>query len=82
MAYGCKFCRPPLLQSLIKLFELPEDNAEAIEEHFTELEPEEGGGAYQAVYSQLVFAGKNNFDPLRGKIQDPHQRVRVEPKPT
>jgi exportin-2 (importin alpha re-exporter) len=61
---------PPLLQALIGLFELPEDNVEALEEHFTEIEPEEGAGAYQAVYSQLVFAGKNDVDPLKETIPD------------
>ena len=51
----------PLLQTLIKLFELPEDNTVPEDEHFVEIEDTPG---YQASYSQLMFAGAKEHDPF------------------
>ena len=41
---GCTgyFCRVPLLQSLIGLFELPEDGSTPDDEHFIEIEDTPG----------------------------------------
>lgn len=58
----------PLLQALVALFELPEDDTIPEDEHFIEIEDTPG---YQATYSQLVFAGKKERDPLAGVITDP-----------
>jgi exportin-2 (importin alpha re-exporter) len=60
----------PLLQALVALFELPEDDTIPEDEHFVEIEDTPG---YQATYSQLVFAGKKERDPLAGIISDPRQ---------
>ena len=57
--------RPPLLQALIGLFELPEDSTVPFDEHFIEIEDTPG---YQTAYSQLVFAGNAEADPFKGKI--------------
>merc|ERR1712083_991645 len=57
--YADKF--PHLLTALIGLFELPED------EHFIEIEDTPG---YQTAYSQLIFAGKPEHDPVAG-VGDP-----------
>jgi exportin-2 (importin alpha re-exporter) len=58
------FCyRAPLLQSLIGLFELPEDKSSLPDDHYIEVDDTPG---YQAAYSQLAFANKNNHDPLHG----------------
>ncbi|KAI1289580.1 Exportin-2 [Halotydeus destructor] len=56
-----------LLQSLIGLFELPEDETVPDDEHFVEIEDTPG---YQASYSQLVFASKKEDDPFEGQIPD------------
>jgi exportin-2 (importin alpha re-exporter) len=56
-------CWAPLLQSLIGLFELPEDDSVPEEEHFVEIEDTAG---YQTAYSQLMFAGKHEHDPVKG----------------
>merc|ERR1719392_340530 len=57
----------PLLTTLIALFELPEDSTIPDDEHFIEIEDTPG---YQTTYSQLIFAGKNDHDPV-ATIQDP-----------
>lgn len=57
----------PLLQSLIGLFELPEDDSVPDDEHFIDIEDTPG---YQTAYSQLVFAGKKDNDLCSG-IPDP-----------
>jgi hypothetical protein len=58
------FCyRASLLQSLIGLFELPEDESSLPDDHYIEVDDTPG---YQAAYSQLAFANKNNHDPLHG----------------
>jgi exportin-2 (importin alpha re-exporter) len=51
----------PILQSLVGLFELPEDDSIPADEHFIEIEDTPG---YQTAYSQLVFAGKREYDPV------------------
>lgn len=51
----------PLLQALVKLFELPEDSTVPEDEHFVEIEDTPG---YQASYSQLMFAGVKERDPF------------------
>ncbi|XP_059097421.1 exportin-2-like [Tigriopus californicus] len=57
----------PILQALVGLFELPEDETIPDDEHFIEIEDTPG---YQTAYSQLVFVGKRNHDPLAG-VADP-----------
>ena len=51
----------PVLTALVKLFELPEDDAIPDDEHFVEIDDTAG---YQSAYSQLVFAGKKKTDPV------------------
>ena len=48
------------MQALIALLELPEDDSIPDDEHFIEIEDTPG---YQAAFSQLMFAGKNERDP-------------------
>ena len=57
--YADKF--QPLLTALIGLFELPEDETIPDDEHFIEIEDTPG---YQTAYSQLIFAGKPDHDPV------------------
>merc|ERR1719452_429315 len=57
----------PLLTTLIALFELPEDETIPDDEHFIEIEDTPG---YQTAYSQLIFAGKPEHDPVAG-VGDP-----------
>merc|ERR1712112_551626 len=57
----------PLLAALIALFELPEDETIPDNEHFIEIEDTPG---YQTAYSQLIFAGKPDHDPVAG-VGDP-----------
>ena len=57
----------PLLQTLVKLFELPEDSTIPEDEHFVEIEDTPG---YQASYSQLMFAGVKEHDPFAGYAPD------------
>lgn len=52
-----------LLLALIALFELPEDGTIPDDEHFIEIEDTPG---YQTAYSQLIFAGKPDYDPVAG----------------
>merc|ERR1712055_629369 len=63
--YADKF--PHLLTALIGLFELPEDETIPDDEHFIEIEDTPG---YQTAYSQLIFAGKPDHDPVAG-VGDP-----------
>ena len=48
-------------QSLVGLFELPQDSSIPDDEHFVEIEDTPG---YQTAYSQLAFAGKRDHDPV------------------
>jgi exportin-2 (importin alpha re-exporter) len=57
----------PLLQSFIGLLELPEDESPLPDDHYIEVDDTPG---YQAAYSQLAFANKNDHDPLHG-VNDP-----------
>eukprot|EP00096_Caligus_rogercresseyi_P000645 TRINITY_DN11117_c0_g1_i1.p1 TRINITY_DN11117_c0_g1~~TRINITY_DN11117_c0_g1_i1.p1 ORF type:complete len:974 (-),score=386.32 TRINITY_DN11117_c0_g1_i1:7-2928(-) len=57
----------PILNSLIGLFELPQDESIPDDEHFIEVEDTPG---YQTAYSQLIFAGKTKVDPV-ASIADP-----------
>jgi len=59
--YADKFV--PLLLSIVALFELPEDESIPDGEHFIEIEDTPG---YQTAYSQLIFAGKPDYDPVAG----------------
>ena len=63
--YADKF--PHLLTALIGLLELPEDETIPDDEHFIEIEDTPG---YQTAYSQLIFAGKPEHDPVAG-VGDP-----------
>ena len=56
---------PSLLESLIKLFECPQDNSVPDEEHFIEIEDTPG---YQTAYSQLVMAGFKENDPFGSAV--------------
>ncbi|CAD5113532.1 DgyrCDS2694 [Dimorphilus gyrociliatus] len=56
-----------LLQSLIGLFELPEDSSIPDDEHFIDIEDTPG---YQAAYSKLAFSGKSEFDPC-ANVENP-----------
>ncbi|XP_006839263.1 PREDICTED: exportin-2 isoform X2 [Chrysochloris asiatica] len=58
----------PLLQSLIGLFELPEDATTPDEEHFIDIEDTPG---YQTAFSQLAFAGKKEHDPVGQMVHNP-----------
>ncbi|GIX92895.1 exportin-2 [Caerostris darwini] len=57
----------PLLQTLIGLFELPEDDSIPEDEHFIEVEEMAG---YQSAFCQLLFAGKSERDPIDGQVPD------------
>merc|ERR1712200_135516 len=56
-----------LLLAIISLFELPQDESIPDDEHFIEIEDTPG---YQTAYSQLIFAGKPEHDPVAG-VGDP-----------
>nr|KAF6422021.1 chromosome segregation 1 like [Rousettus aegyptiacus] len=58
----------PLLQSLIGLFELPEDDTIPDEEHFIDIEDTPG---YQTAFSQLAFAGRKEHDPVGQMVNNP-----------
>lgn len=60
--------RTPLLQSLIGLFELPEDDTIPDEEHFIDIEDTPG---YQTAFSQLAFAGRKEHDPVGQMVNNP-----------
>lgn len=57
---------PQLLETIIAVFELPEEESND-NEHFIEIEE---ASSYQACYSRLVFASKKEPDPLT-EIEDP-----------
>lgn len=59
----------PLLQSLIHLFELPEDSSTPDDEHFIEVEDTPG---YRTCYSQLMMAGAKEHDPFGPIIPKTH----------
>lgn len=59
------YCRPPMLQCLVQLFELPEDDSLLPDDHFIEVDDTPG---YQAAYSKLAFAGRGNENSLPGGI--------------
>lgn len=59
------YFRVPLLNSLIGLFELPEDESLHPDDHFVEIEDTPG---YSPAYSQLAHAQKPQHDPLSGKL--------------
>ncbi len=58
---------PRVLQTLVGFFELPQDDSIPDDEHFIEIEDTPG---YQTAFSQLIFAGKSQHDPLAG-VPDP-----------
>ena len=60
--------RPPLLQALVGLFELPEDTTVEVDEHFVEIDENLAG--YQTTFSQLNFARAPEKDPFGGTIPD------------
>ena len=64
---------PQILQALVGFFELPQDDSIPDDEHFIEIEDTPG---YQTAYSQLIFAGKRDHDPL-ANIADPKQNLAV-----
>merc|ERR550534_441910 len=65
-----------LLTALIALFELPEDSSIPDDEHFIEIEDTPG---YQTAYSQLIFAGKADTDPVElAGTGDPRQYLTVQ----
>merc|ERR1719354_541968 len=72
--YSNKFV--PLLTTLVALFELPEDSSIPDDEHFIEIEDTPG---YQTAYSQLIFAGKADTNPVElAGIGDPRQYLIVQ----
>lgn len=54
-----------LLDSLIGLFELPEDVTTADDEHFIDVEDTP---SYQGSYNQLHSASKKDSDPFKGQV--------------
>lgn len=62
MCYIC-CCRVPLLQSLIGLFELPEDDSTPDDEHFIEIEDTPGTGTHTTAETQLQK--DKNFGPMK-----------------
>merc|ERR550532_3190148 len=58
---------PPVMTALVGLFELPVDDTVPDDEHFIEIEDTPG---YQTAYSQLIYAGKREHDPVAG-VGDP-----------
>jgi len=66
----------PLLTALIALFELPEDSSIPDDEHFIEIEDTPG---YQTAYSQLIFAGKADTDPVElAGVGDPKHHLSLQ----
>ena len=61
----CASLWTPLLQALIRLFELPEDDSVPADEHFIEIEDTPG---YQTAFSQLLFAGTSERDPFASAV--------------
>lgn len=62
---------PPIMTALVGLFELPVDDTVPDDEHFIEIEDTPG---YQTAYSQLIYAGKREHDPL-AVIENPKVSV-------
>ncbi|KAG8192798.1 hypothetical protein JTE90_019116 [Oedothorax gibbosus] len=62
----------PILQTLIGLFELPEDDSVPEDEHFIEVDETPG---YESAFCQLVFAGKSEHDPIQGHVPDPRRHL-------
>lgn len=56
-----------LLESLVCLFELPEDNTVADEDHFINVEENTG---YQSSFNQLFSATRKQSDPFNGQVPD------------
>lgn len=54
-----------LLESLVCLFELPEDNTTTDEEHFIDAEETSG---YQSAFNQLFSAIRKDSDPFNGQV--------------
>ncbi len=54
-----------LLETLVGLFELPEDTTTADDDHFIDVEDTP---SYQGGYNQLQSASKRDTDPFRGEI--------------
>jgi len=70
-AYSAQFV--PLLTALVALFELPEDTSTPDNEHFIEIEDTPG---YQTAYSQLIFAGKPDMEPVGlAGVGDPRHKL-------
>merc|ERR1712183_280627 len=66
----------PLLTALVALFELPEDSSIPDDEHFIEIEDTPG---YQTAYSQLIFAGKADTDPVElAGVGDPKHPLSLQ----
>uniref|UniRef100_T1J763 Exportin-2 n=1 Tax=Strigamia maritima TaxID=126957 RepID=T1J763_STRMM len=64
----------PLLEALVSLMELPTDESIPEDEHFVEIDDTPG---YQAVYSQLMYAGEKERDPFNGNNRDPRELLAV-----
>jgi hypothetical protein len=60
-------CRAALLESLVCLFELPEDSASAEEDLFFDAEESSG---YSATFNQLFSAARKQSDPFNGQVPD------------
>lgn len=56
-----------LLESLVCLFELPEDSTTPEEEHFIDVEETPG---YQSTFNQLFSASRKEADPFKGQVPD------------
>ena len=56
-----------LLESLVCLFELPEDSTTPEEEHFIDAEETSG---YQSTFNQLFSASRKEADPFNGQVPD------------
>ena len=59
---------PSLVESIVKLFEQPEDGSTPNNEHFVDIE---SLPAYQGSSARLFNAAKSKTDPLQGKIDNP-----------
>ncbi|RDD37617.1 Exportin-2 [Trichoplax sp. H2] len=64
---------PNLLQALINFFEIPSDDTLPDDEHFIDVEDTPG---YQVAFSQLIFAGKNDYNPV-SDIGNPKQFLAI-----
>lgn len=62
--YVEKYYRSLLLQSVVCLFELPEDETVYSEDILLQ---DDNDNSYEAGYSQLAFASETEYDPLQGK---------------